>query len=84
MISVARCRGRCRAVKVIVGDGRTRSSVVCDDEHATRGRELAVVHPDTVVVTLEIKCISSPNDLGVDLLDLDTLDDDILGTIDKL
>lgn len=78
MVVVAAGRGGGGAVKLVVRDSQARGRVVRDDEHAADERELVVVDPDAVVASLEIESVSAPHHTGIDVGELDALDDDIL------
>jgi hypothetical protein len=49
-----------------------------DDEHAADKGELVMVDPDAVVASLEVESISAPYDTGVDVGELDALDNNVL------
>ncbi|KAI6765265.1 hypothetical protein HG531_012364 [Fusarium graminearum] len=81
VVAVAGSRSVSDTVELGVGDGEAGAVVVGDDEHATNLGELAVVDPDTIVLSLELQSITSPDDTGVELGDLNALDDDVAGAL---
>ena len=54
-----------------------------DDEHAADKRELVVVDPDAVVAALEVESVSTPYDAGVDVGELNTLDDNVFRVLSQ-
>lgn len=78
VVAIAASGGGGNAIELVVGDSKTGCGIVGDDEHAADEREFVVVNPDAIVATLEIKSITSPHDTGVDVGELEALDDDVL------
>jgi hypothetical protein len=78
VVVVAASGGGRGAIELVVGDGQARGRVVRDDEHAANKREFVVVDPDAVIAALEVECVATPYDTGVDVGELDTLNDNVL------
>jgi hypothetical protein len=81
VVAVAGSRGVSDTVELGVGDGNARAVVVGHNEHAANLRELAVIDPNTIVLSLKLQSIASPDDSRVEVGDLDTLDDNVAGAL---
>lgn len=83
MLAVAGCRPGRASVKLIVRDGNLATGAPAGhDELAANERELVVVDPDAVGA-VQGDGIATPDVTGVQVIEVDALDDDVADAVDE-